>query len=148
MWLSITVLSLELTFHSGKPKIPEPLGNTIRKLLLCFKWNTLWCVNRLYYPLRLSNLIGSDLLSHGWPHSPFWRRNLVVLVFDTSWLFTRLAINFLRSAAGGLRPEHWSCTKHPIFKSFIITFCQLAWCLYCRDGTTCGTIKMCFFWKL
>ena len=42
--------SKDLTFLSGKPKIPDSLGNTIKKLLLCFKWKTLRCVNRLHYP--------------------------------------------------------------------------------------------------
>lgn len=38
------------TFFSGKPKIPDSSGNTIKKLLLCFKWETLGCANRLHYP--------------------------------------------------------------------------------------------------
>ena len=49
-WNIKAKFSIDLTFLSGKPKIPDSLGNTIKKLLLCFKWKTLRCVNRLHYP--------------------------------------------------------------------------------------------------
>lgn len=39
--IKVKYISDGLTFLSGKLKIPEYSGNTIKKLLLCFKWKTL-----------------------------------------------------------------------------------------------------------
>lgn len=64
-------------------------------------------------------LIGSRGLTHAWPNDPMWRRNRMVLVFDTRSQFSPPAINFLR-LTGRLPRNTGFYVKNPILKSFII----------------------------